>query len=270
MMKVNIALVDRGFTQMLLSHAKNCEEGIFVVNENSMIDIESINIKEEKIEKYAVDLKTFEGNKNVSYCLKELIKYSKENDVLFFPGTLLEMGKDFFSVCMPIIEGGKIIGKRWKITSSPYVDDWNMLLKKYRKGNCEDLPASLRHIFFKGPLKIVYEEVKEIYKKKAVDSLKSFKKDSHRILPVICNEMNVIYKFYNDKPVDIVVHSCDTFFPEDKARIEYYKNIAYSFWDHSVTEEEFYIVACEIGESPKAGIFKVKNDRIKEYKGQEI
>ncbi len=132
MMKVYIALVDRGFTQLLLSHCEACKEGILVANENSMINVDFIEAWGE-IEKCAIDLETFEGNMKVSFCLKELLKYSEERDVLFFPGTLLEKREDFFSVCMPVIEKGKIIGKRRKITSIPYIGDWDTLLRKYGK-----------------------------------------------------------------------------------------------------------------------------------------
>ncbi|HIE41363.1 MAG TPA: hypothetical protein EYP80_01740 [Candidatus Aenigmarchaeota archaeon] len=165
---------------------------------------------------YFIDLGTMEGNYMIRSCLNDLINHSRKKEIMLFPGTLLEKREGYSTVTMPIICEGEIIGRRRKLTSLPYIDDWNETLKIYSN---EDLSVNGSIILFEEPFKSIYDKIRNIQKFEALESIKNFEKDSHRILPIICNEIELIPKYYSKAPVDVIVHSSYNHFLNEKKRI---------------------------------------------------
>jgi hypothetical protein len=270
-MKVKIALVERGNITKLVKvsrDAKITKCRIFLSNENSMIDVNSI--EKFSLDIYSVDLDSLQGNPLVIRYIKEILTY---HECAYFPGTLLEKRDIYYAVTMPIIYNGKIILKRRKILGGiVYIsDNWINLARKLIPEKMDEFQGTNKATLFMELYKELYKIVRNKCLEESINSIKSIEIEHHRVLPIICNEIQLIPRYYRGKPISLIVHSSDSLFHNEKSRLIYYKKINTIFREKSIVEDEYYIAIAEIGYSPFANIIKISsNDKLKLLQNFEI
>ncbi len=272
-LRTYFAIVNRGSTPLLVMRARECTHGVLVSNENAMIPVDNIpTIREARY--YSIDIEKREGNPAILGGLDSLTSISRKNKLAIFPGTLLEKRQYYYHVSMPVIIKGGIAGIRRKIMNPQILIDHEKTVELYREfisGRHE--PHRARHHtgynLFDLPreLEMIYNSMKKTHEREAIESLEPYGFRGHDILPIICNELPLVHKYYSSHPVDIIVHSCDTYFSNERERISRYENEARRLIEHGVTEEEFHILACESGPSPAARIYKATRASVKPCQG---
>lgn len=257
-MKINVALVECGDIESLVRSAYSRGE-IFLANENSMVNTRRIDDFEGgKLGPQSVNLDTLKGNERVLWALEKFLELDRG---IYFPGTLIEDRNGYFMVTMPIIAEGKLVGRRRKIIAAPYVDDWvqaaNLLLGPKKAEEIRDAERKLGRIFYLEPYKSVYEAAKRRTIEEAAESVKSYGIGSHNVLPVICNEMPSISKYYSGKPASLILHSCSNFFGSEGEMLGFYEKVAKELSCAGIVENTFYIAVAEGGSNPVSGVYKI-------------
>jgi len=260
-MKINVALVECGDVESLINSAYSTED-IFLANENSMVNTRRVDeLNEGKLGPQSVNLDTLRGNEHVLWALNEFLRFDRG---IYFPGTTIEDRNGYFAITMPIITEGKLVGRRRKIIAIPYVDDWvqaaDVLLGSEKAREIHEAEGKVGKVFYLEPYKSVYDAAKRRTIKEAAESVKSYAMGSHNVLPVICNEMLSIPRYYSGKSASLILHSCSDFFESEKDRLDFYRKIAKEFCDTGIVESTFYIAVAEMGRNPASAVYKISGD----------
>ena len=214
--------IRNGDTAGLEDAVRDISSGIVLAPENSMIDTFSIDSYERgKVGSQTVNLQTMTGNQKI-LDLIELMK-SKPN-VLFVPGTLLRDYGGYVLPVMPVIYNGRVI-ERVKQTGVPYVDNYGSLAKALLDGR------EAQEIIENGydPFSKIGKKLKQELDKKVASTRKSGLEAVNfqglNVLPLICNEIHLASEEYTGKPVDLILHSSNDLYRDDKEMIRSYEKV---------------------------------------------
>lgn len=194
-------------------------KGVFVGNENSMIDIDKIEeFNKQEVGPESVNLDNMTGNRRV-LSLIELMKDNRRT--IFFPGTLL---RDYGGYClpvMPVIHDGKIIREQVKQDGVFY--DNEIELARHLLG--EDFAERVRHAsgdYFDEPLKTLQATLRREVMKKRVACLSPINVGGRNFLPIICSDLSSMANALSGEKIDFVVHACSNYFRTNEERKEAY------------------------------------------------
>lgn len=223
----------------------NGPAGIYVLNENSMIDTERIDLFDKgKVAGQSVNLERMTGNARV---LKVLEGMLARKDCAFFPGTLLRDFGGFYIPTIPVISEGKIILERVKCCGPTYIDDRAALARSFGRYDLAKELEVYRGPEFEGPAREFNRIINEKVGKITMDSIKSVKVDGYQILPIICNEMPVVAGIYEGEKVNFVAHCCDNLFTDGDKRLKSYERFFESMQKKNLIEYPFMIAASQQG-----------------------
>ena len=237
-------------------YLQNVAEGLYLFNENSMIDTDSIDEFDNGcVGKQAVNLIDNTGNSRVLW-LVELMK-SKE-DCSFFPGTLLRDFGGYVLPVMPVIINGKLVLERPKQTGIPLVDSYSELAKIFGgDAYAKDVETALKKgtPFFVEPIKSLQENLERKVSSLRKDSLKSVQVNGLRVLPVICNEITSMPQSYQGEPIDVTLHASDSLFRTYGDMIEKYMGYFNKMGENEKLNGPQVLVVAQDGENKFKGIF---------------
>lgn len=223
---------------------RNSTSGIFLVNENSMIDTYRLDSLDNGLTgSQAVDLEARTGSEDV-LDLIELMK--SRQDVTFFPGTLLRDFGGYVLPTMPIVQNGKLVCEKIKQTGIAYIDDYDVLRKKWvDKSSCE-----------------IEQLINQEIAIKRQNNFASVSVNGLNVLPIICNELSLAPELYNGKPVDIILHSCEALYCGVQQRIAAYEKVIMQMKAKNQISDCVVLAAVEEGENLFKGIFSYENNRL--------
>ncbi len=255
--RITYSLPRPGCLYTLLFDAKNTED-IFLASENSMIDTERIDTIDNGLMKpQSVNLEKNSGNKYILNTLNQL----KRINGLLFPGTLIEDVGGYFHPTMPVIKDGEIIHNRRKIFPPLFDKIVDAARKVLGEDKAKELEITARKnllkCFFEEPFKTPYNAIIKRSLEESINSLKPIEHEDYLILPVICNEMPSIPRYYKGKPVNLILHSCCEYFDSNERRLKYYKRVLPEFIEKNVVETPFYLNIAETGKNSHAGMYRV-------------
>jgi hypothetical protein len=223
----------------------NSPAGIYVLNENSMIDTERIDLFDKgKVAGQSVNLERMTGNARV---LKVLEGMLARKDCAFFPGTLLRDFGGFYIPTIPVISEEKIILERVKCCGPTYIDDKAALARSFGRYDLAKELENYRGPEFEGPAKEFNRVINEKVGKIAIDSIRSIRVGQYQILPIICNEMPIILNYYEGEKINLVVHCCDNLFTDGDERLKSYERFVESMQKKNLIKYPFMIAASQQG-----------------------
>jgi hypothetical protein len=221
--------------------------GIYVFNENSMIDTERIDLVEGgRVGPQSVDLESMRGNSLVL----NIIEAMKSNrNAYFFPGTLLRDFGGYSLPTMPVVFDGAIVNERVKQIGGIYIDDYATLAEiMFDKQYGERVSAMPLKMTSEEPLRTLMARLEEEVSKRRRDSLKSFKIGEYCALPIICNELPLIHKLYEGGKVNLILHSSQAYFEDEKARKEAFSRYLGLMRDKGLVSNTTIIAVAELGD----------------------
>lgn len=243
---INLHCVSDGDISSLARIIENLDSGIFLANENSMVDTYRIDSFDNGlVGSQTVDLELRVGNPDV-LDLIELMQSKK--DVTFLPGTLLRDYGGYALAVMPVIQNGKITQERVKQTGIAYVDDYAALKQRLSPGSSDEQ---------------IQEVVRQETMLKRKNSLKSISVNGLDVLPVICNELTLIPDLYKGKLLDVVLHSCENLYATNEQRMAAYQKIFGKMNACGQLSDSVVIASVEGGENPHKGLMVYENGLVR-------
>ncbi len=217
--------------------------GIFLANENSMINTEQIDgIDGGFVGPQSVDLGKMTGNPRVVSFLENMLRNSKGS---FFPGTLLNDFGGYVLPVMPIILEGEMVGQSVRQSGIELIDDYKVLAKNLGM-NEEEVENSIRE---KG--ENLYRDLREQVRKETnivrKNSLRSFNVGDYRILPVICNDLSLMPNLYEGEKVNCILHACNNYSRNFGQRVVSYETVLRKMKEKGLVEEPVLIGTSDLG-----------------------
>ncbi len=248
---IGIYVVRNGDLEGLRRYIEETDSGIFLANENSMIDTERIDtIEGGKAGRQSVNLETRSGNSEVLDLVRLM---ESKSDVTFFPGTLLRNFRGYVLPVMPIIQNGKIILERTKQTGIAYVDDYEELARTLIGEDYAKRSRGFSGIFSEEPMKSLQERLRTEVEARRKESFKTVNINGLRVLPVICNELSLIPELYEGKSVDVVIHSASCLFDDNENMKRRYEEVMRKMQEKGKINEP---VVLAVAESRDNGLYK--------------
>ncbi|MFH1500621.1 MAG: hypothetical protein ABIE22_01610 [archaeon] len=210
-----VAYGDGAHSNRLYAKVQDMDSGVLVASENSMIDTRSIStVYFGRVNPLSVNLETMSGRNTPVLAIIELM-LSKPG-CTFFPGTLLRAYGGYSLPIMPIIQDGKLISERAKLTGIPYVDDSTELAKILFGEEFAQKVRGSNGLTFEEPLKTLYERLEEETKAKRILSFGTVDINGLTTLPIICNELTNLSTDYEGAALDVIVHSAGDLFKDNE------------------------------------------------------
>lgn len=220
--KINTSIF-RGDINNIINFIESKNSGIFVMNENSMINLWRIDNEDNGfVGGQSINLEKMSGYPS----LIELINFmKKKSNCTFFPGTLLRNFGGYVFPTMPIIKNRKILHEKVKQTGIIYADDYSTLAKKFLEEKYLKNILEWKGDFSKKPMKLIHEKLeKEINLRKDKFSM-VVDINGLKALPIICNELYLVSDLYRGDHIDIIIHSSDSLNKSNDEMINRYENI---------------------------------------------
>ncbi|MBT3398006.1 hypothetical protein HOA55_01435 [archaeon] len=231
---------NRGFFP---NYIDNVSSGIILANENSLIDSPSISSSPPgRIASESVKLELMSGNRDV---LAVMEKMEKRKDCSFFPGTFLRDFGGYYVPAMPVFLGGELVQIRIKQTSPIYVADYQELAKIFL-GDRFDPDEHYGQTFYEEPTKGLMKMVKSDRDSQIVTSPVEI--GGLNILPVICNEFNLISNRTPHSRLDGILHSSDSLYDSESHAIESAQVILHQMKSSGKIQTPFIYAISHIGE----------------------
>jgi hypothetical protein len=238
--------------------------GIYVINENSMIDIERIDLFDNgKVGQQSVNLEKMTGNARVLEALEIMMK---RDDCAFFPGTLLRDFGGFYVPTLPVISKGKLVLERIDFCSPLYIDNKAELARSFGKSNLAKELETYIGPEFEGPALELNKILNKKFGNVPKSSLQSIKIERFNVLPIICNEMPLVPETYNGEPINLAVHCCDSLFDDFIRRDGMYNAFAHKMRKTNKADSPLLIVSAQLGSPEYPSITSKMIYHLEDYK----
>jgi len=259
---IAIDLFDNAGLADVYKRIGQCEGGIFLANENSMVNTELIDILDGGlVGRQSVDLKGRLGNSQV---LKIVDLMKSKKNTAFFPGTLLRDFGGYVLPTMPVVVNGKLEVERVKQTDMPYVDDYKILAAKILDKDYAEKVKSSGGALFEEPYRTIVQKLEQITTKQRAACLRPVNFNGLEVLPVICNEISLIPQLYSNKPLDVILHSSSDLYESDDSMLKSYTKVMNELQANGKLSRDAILAYAEIrSNGGSKGIFAYSGGKLK-------